>query len=435
MTMIDALTQAAKPLGIHNLFFHREHIQRQSVSLFERRPHEILLSDEALLYIEGEYEGFVGSAFTEGQDPAQAPALLEMLRQTAQVNRIPFKPHTLRQHAAPDPFAQTDLTAQIPLLLEIEARMYTEARGLQAATLSAQRQHRTVCLMDGHGISMTDHMGSYSCHVRAIARGEADVQTAMGLQLAARWGDPLQLATQVAWEASALLGAGPCVSGQYPVILRADAFSEILQAFLPIFYAERVQSGMSPATGKLGQTIGSGLVTLYEDPSRIVTRSFDDEGTATLRKPLLECGRLETFLYNNRTAQKDGVASTGNGLRKQYRAAIATSSTCLVLQGGSMTLDALVRQMGNGLLITECDGVFAGANPTSGDFSLLSKGFLVRNGAMAQPVSQITIGGNFFGLLAGIDGVASDYASTDSPFDSLVQAPSVLVSHMRVSGR
>ena len=64
--------------------------------------------------------------------------------------------------------------------------------------------------------------------------------------------------------------------------------------------------------------------------------------------------------------------------------------------------------MSDGLVITDLSGLHAGANMTSGDFSLLSKGYLLKDGKRVQPVEQITIAGNFYDVLKNIRAIGSD---------------------------
>jgi PmbA protein len=85
--------------------------------------------------------------------------------------------------------------------------------------------------------------------------------------------------------------------------------------------------------------------------------------------------------------------------------------------------------MGDGLVITNLDGLHSGANAVSGDFSLSAEGFLVRGGKIARPVEQITIAGNFFSLLKDIDAVAGDLE-----FKGNVSSPSVLIRELSVAG-
>ena len=94
-------------------------------------------------------------------------------------------------------------------------------------------------------------------------------------------------------------------------------------------------------------------------------------------------------------------------------------------------LAALESELGDGLVITQLDGLHAGANVTSGDFSLLSKGYLLEGGKRVRPVEQITIAGNFYELLKNIRAVGSDLVFPGSG----VGAPSLDVGERTVSGK
>ena len=89
--------------------------------------------------------------------------------------------------------------------------------------------------------------------------------------------------------------------------------------------------------------------------------------------------------------------------------------------------------MGNGILITSCDGVFAGVNPVSGDFSVISKGYIVHEGALAEPVSGITIGGNLYDILAAVGAAGNDPVSVHGN-TGVVTSPSVRLSGVLVTG-
>ena len=84
-----------------------------------------------------------------------------------------------------------------------------------------------------------------------------------------------------------------------------------------------------------------------------------------------------------------------------------------------------------GLLIKEVDGLHAGANFVTGDFSLLSKGFTIKDGKQDQPVEQITIAGNFFEMLKAVQAVGSDLTFPQGAFGS----PSLYVGRLSVAGK
>ena len=103
----------------------------------------------------------------------------------------------------------------------------------------------------------------------------------------------------------------------------------------------------------------------------------------------------------------------------------------LFFQAGQESLQELEARMGDGLVITELSGLHAGANTTSGDFSLLSKGYLLAEGKRVRPVEQITVAGNFYRLLKDIRALANDLTFPASG----VGAPSVDVGTLTVSGK
>ena len=97
---------------------------------------------------------------------------------------------------------------------------------------------------------------------------------------------------------------------------------------------------------------------------------------------------------------------------------------------GKRTLEEMLREIGEGLVITEVSGLHAGANPISGDFSLLAKGYAFREGRREKPVEQITVAGNFYELLSAVRELASDLTF---PMGG-IGCPSVDVGELSVSG-
>ena len=97
---------------------------------------------------------------------------------------------------------------------------------------------------------------------------------------------------------------------------------------------------------------------------------FDREGAATKTKAVIEDGVLETLLHNRKTAKKAGCRTTGNAA-----GAGRVAPTNLFFRPGKLTQEELLANLGDGLYLTEVSGLHAGANPISGDFSLLSRGF------------------------------------------------------------
>ncbi|HPS82538.1 MAG TPA: metallopeptidase TldD-related protein, partial [Candidatus Limiplasma sp.] len=135
--------------------------------------------------------------------------------------------------------------------------------------------------------------------------------------------------------------------------------------------------------------------------------------------------------HNLKTAHKDGVETTGNASKGSYAASVRVSPSNFYLEAGLQPLEALLADMGEGLVITEVEGLHAGANAVSGDFSLLAKGYTVKEGKRERPVEQITIAGNFFEMLKQVKAVGSDLRFPSGGFG----APSVDVGLLSVAGK
>ena len=90
--------------------------------------------------------------------------------------------------------------------------------------------------------------------------------------------------------------------------------------------------------------------------------------------------------------------------------------------------------MGDGLLITSVSGVFAGAKPNSGDFSLISSGYLVEGGRILRAVNQITIAGNFFDMLKQVNAIGNDEYWMIAA-NGNVRTPSLYVASLAISGK
>ena len=267
------------------------------------------------------------------------------------------------------------------------------------------------------------------------AEGES---TASGLAIQVGRGFPAlnakALGTEAAEDAVSMLHASPVPSGQYRVILHHRAMTDMLEVFADAFSAENVQKNLSVFKGRLNEDVAAKCVTIMDDSLRengVSSRPFDAEGVPGGTHAVIENGVLKTFLHNLKTAKKDGVHSTGNASKASYSAPVRVSPTNFYLAAGDAGYDQLLKDVGDGLVIKEVEGLHAGADAVSGDFSLLSKGFLIKDGKIERPVEQITIAGNFYEMLKAVRAVGSDLTFPQGAFGS----PSVDVGKLSVAGK
>jgi len=238
-------------------------------------------------------------------------------------------------------------------------------------------------------------------------------------------------------KAVSLLGAQPIKSDNYPVVIENKTFASLLKAYASIFSAEAVQKGLSLLKGKLDQEIANSNLTIIDHPhleNKMGSRSFDSEGVPTQVKKVVEKGRLKTFLHNLKTANKDQVESTGNAIRYSYKSSVGIAPSNLYVEAGTVTAEDMIGTIDKGLYLVSLEGMHAGINTISGDFSLAAKGFLIENGKKTKPVNQVTVSGNFLKLLKAIEMIGEDLKFGLPSGTSIYGAPSVKIKSLTVSG-
>ena len=234
------------------------------------------------------------------------------------------------------------------------------------------------------------------------------------------------------------LGGEPAPTGQYPVVFNPDAMSSLLQVYSSIFSSEATQKGLSRLGDSEGQIIAAPIVTLVDDPFHPENPepiNFDAEGSPTHKKNIIEKGELKTLLYNLKTAAVAGKKTTGNASKAGYDSAVGLRPFTMYLEGGDISEEELLQKAGNGVMITSLGGLHAGADPISGDFSLQSAGFMIRDGKKAEYVKSFTVAGNFYDLLKNITALANNCQLPRAMGMTTFGAPTVLVEGLSVAGK
>lgn len=230
------------------------------------------------------------------------------------------------------------------------------------------------------------------------------------------------------------MGAKSCKPGNYKTVLRNEAFQQFFMVFFGNFLATTMQRGLSLLADKEGEKIASDVFTVKEQPmfDKALTKiPFDDEGVLTTEKAIIDKGVFATALYDLKSANKAGKASTGNGFRGG--SAVSEMPTNLIVEAGDKNLDELLEEVGEGIMLTDLSGLHAGVNAISGDFSLLCEGYLIENGKKGRPVEQITVAGNFYDVIKSIKSVGNDIINVPSGEGEFF-TPSVYIESLAISG-
>ncbi len=244
--------------------------------------------------------------------------------------------------------------------------------------------------------------------------------------------NPSRVAKNAVQSAVELLGAEPVPTMNVPVIFKNTVFAELLGALSSAFLGSNVLRRKTMFADKLGQQVASHVFTLYDDPTvrdGAGSVPYDDEGTATRKKAIIERGELRNFLLDIYFAQKLGEKSTGNCVRASVSSIPLPGITNLVVENGAPDLVNMTKTPESVLLVTDAMGIHT-VNPISGEFSIAVSGLFYKDGKLVQPVMGVTVAGNVKDILNGITEVGRD-----SKWMGNICSPSVLIKTLTVSGK
>jgi len=193
------------------------------------------------------------------------------------------------------------------------------------------------------------------------------------------------------------LGQEKVKSGKYTMVVDPLNSSRLVSPLLQALYGSALQQKNSFMLNKLGEKIGGEKLTLIDEPHLLQSsgaRYFDNEGVATHRMPVFEGGVLKTYFIDTYNAKKMNVDPT------------ISQPSLLVMQMGGKGLDGLIAAVDRGILITGFNG--GNCNSSTGDFSYGIEGFLIEDGKLTIPVSEMNVTGNMINLWSSLVETGND---------------------------
>ncbi|HEX5904043.1 MAG TPA: TldD/PmbA family protein [Actinomycetota bacterium] len=283
------------------------------------------------------------------------------------------------------------------------------------------------------GVEAEDRGTGCWCVAVTLAEQDDDTQTGFSYKVGHRLEelDPDAVALEAVERAARLLGAAKPETARVPAVLDPVAASAFLGVLSGGLSAEAVQKQRSLFASLVGEQVASDALTLVDDGRLLdgpAAAPVDGEGVPTGRTELISNGVLNGFLHNTYTALRGGASSTGNATRG-YRSTPGVGTTNLFVEPGTATFDELLRRAEGGVLIQDVTGVHSGANPISGEFSVGATGLRITDGALGEPVREMTVASTIPEMLRGIQAVGDTIR-----WFSSVGTPPILLAEVTLGG-
>ena len=218
----------------------------------------------------------------------------------------------------------------------------------------------------------------------------------------------------------ARLGGRRLPTTEAPVLFEANIAGSLIGHFVSAAGGSSLYRRSSFLLDRLGSQVFAPIVDIREDPhmpGELASGYYDAEGVATTSRNIVEGGVLKGWFLSSYSARKLGLETTGN----------SGGNHNLIVKPGEHDLDALVKMMGRGFLVTELMG--QGVNSVTGDYSRGAAGFWVEGGKIKFAVEEVTIAGNLLDMFLGIRAVGRDILVRGSK-----QSGSILVDRMTIAG-
>ena len=188
-----------------------------------------------------------------------------------------------------------------------------------------------------------------------------------------------------------------------------------------------VARGTTFLKDKLHQPVFLSGIDIHDDPRRVRglrSRAFDAEGTPTAERLPVRAASSSTWALDFRSARQLALVSTGHAAEALVADRLRQPRTCILRRASSPWRNSWPNQAR--ALHHGDDG--SAVNGLTGDYSRGAAGFMIRDGALAEPVAEITVAGNLQGMFASL--VAANHLT----FRRGVDSPMIRIEGMTLAG-
>jgi TldD protein len=312
---------------------------------------------------------------------------------------------------------ETDLDKRIEMMLAIDDEAKDDEKIVSTAT-GWSDEHIHTELMTSEGMNRIWSFQRSLINGMVTARNGDDVVSYRmrhggegGLELIESC-DLGEMGRNAKISALRLLTAERAPSGRMPLVADRDLTGVYIhEALGHPCEADLVAAGDSCLEGRLGETIGSEICTVIDDPTirgGYGCYPIDDEGVDPRPKNLIVNGVLTEYLNHRETAHRFDLQPNG-GARAQdglHHPLVRMSNT--VIQGGThRDLDELIEDIDFG--IYACGSRGGQVDTGRGSFQFAAQeAWIIENGSLSRPVKDVSVSGMTLQILKDVDGLTKD---------------------------
>ncbi len=435
------LKAACDAAGITEVEVYKVESKETSINTFNQvvDKNEVCFTNE--MYVRGVYNSHIAALKIEKDEDSEIDLIVKLLKNNASIieSTDPYfiyegSDSYLEVEEDEHDYDEYSLADKIAFCQKLE--QFCKDKSEYVMTTQAQMgvEERTIYIENSNGLSLKRGYKLAMCSCVAVVRKDNDVKQGYYFDIVKNFKDfDFDKLYKFAVERPlSSIGAQSVLSGQYPVVFENKAACSLLSCFLSMFSGDAVIKKLSLLKDKLNEKVFGDNITIYDDPlykDAIMKPTFDDEGVATKKKALVENGVLKTFLHNLKTAKMLDTVSTGNGF-KTADGNISISPTNMVVESTNVSFDDMIKDIENGILITQMMGQHAGVNAVSGAFNLQSSGYKIINGKLADPITLFIVSGNIIDLLNNVVNISNDYEKSGK-----LSCGSMYIKQLNVSGK
>jgi PmbA protein len=284
-----------------------------------------------------------------------------------------------------------------------------------------------MALIGSNGFNGHFSLTRYGLSVSVIAGEGTEMErdydyssTVFGSDLA----DPVALGKAAGERAVKRLHPRKVQTAKLPIIFDPRISNSLVGHFVGAINGGSIARGTSFLKEQMGKQVFGPGITIVDDPHRprgLRSKPFDGEGVANRRSNLIDNGVLQTWILGCREARQLGLKSTGHGSRGG-----SPSASNVYMQPGTLSPAEIIKSIDNGFYVTELIG--HGVNGVTGDYSRGAAGFWIEKGAIAYPVSEVTIAGNLKDIFQNLT------PANDLVFRYGTDAPTIRIDGMTIAG-